>query len=753
MTLCLNPDCRKPQNPDSLTVCRNCESPLLLKERYRAIRLIGQGGFGRTFLAMDEGVSDPYRCVIKQFLPVAQSPRYLKKAAELFEQEAMQLKDLGHHPQIPALLAYFSQERRQYLIQEFIAGKNLAEALATQGMFTEAQVRSVLASVLSVLEFIHSHQVIHRDIKPANIISKIGNQRSGRKRQPQAPDWTALLQALALETEQGFRDFSNSHYHFSQFLCDRLSHLPKELAIADYNRWQQLASRFNQYASLSFSQRQYLVADASRFFYEMRLRDGQHQEPVWALQEPLVLVDFGAAKAVTATALLKTGTSIGSPEYIAPEQARGKAVFASDLYSLGVTCIHLLTNVSPLDLFDPQHDRWVWRHFLATPIREPLGSVLDKLLEPGLHRRYQSATAVLRDLQVPSVPLPLQSQSAQAKLYPAPASSLLKQSANDQPSKSKPTQQKPAKHKPSRRSSQSQTLTCVQTLIHAGKVSAIALSPTAPILASSSGTTIRLWNLETGQVICTLTGHLDVISCLAMTPDGNLLISGAADKSLRLWDMQTGQRLGSISLHTDTVLSVAVSPDGQVLASGSRHDSISLLHLATRQEQRQLIGHIGWIHALAFSTDGRFLASGSADGSIKLWDWQTGKELRTLKGQTQAIAALEFSPDSKTLASGSWDGTVNLWSTQTYRLKRSMEFPSQHVNDLAFSPDGKFLATGSDVVKLWNPRNGKELVTLSGHATAIAAIAVGKMLTPATNQPTPVLAIASWNGTIQVWRT
>ena len=68
----------------------------------------------------------------------------------------------------------------------------------------------------------------------------------------------------------------------------------------------------------------------------------------------LILVDFGAAKQATHTMLAKTGTTIGSPEYVAPEQARGKPAFASDIYSLGVTCIFLLTQVSPFDLFDCQ---------------------------------------------------------------------------------------------------------------------------------------------------------------------------------------------------------------------------------------------------------------------------------------------------------------------------------------------------------------------------------------------------------------
>jgi serine/threonine protein kinase with WD40 repeats len=270
MSYCLNPNCSKPQNPPAAKICRNCRSKLLLRDRYRAIKAIGQGGFGRTFLAVDEDKPSKPRCVIKQFLPPeiqlipSASNRNSKKAAELFEQEAMRLDELGKHPQIPELLAYSIQDSRQYVVQEFIDGQNLAQIVETEGTFTENQIQDLLNSLLPVLHFIHSHNVIHRDIKPGNIIRRADKQ--------------------------------------------------------------------------------------------------------------LVLVDFGAAKIATGTALLKTGTSIGSPEYIAPEQARGKAFFTSDLYSLGVTCLYLLTQVSPFDLFDPGEDAWIWRQYLANnPVSEQLG--------------------------------------------------------------------------------------------------------------------------------------------------------------------------------------------------------------------------------------------------------------------------------------------------------------------------------------------------------------------------------------------
>ncbi|MDZ7970531.1 MAG: serine/threonine-protein kinase [Nostoc sp. DedSLP03] len=289
MSYCLNPHCPKPENPNHVNFCVTCGSKLLLKERYRAIKPIGQGGFGKTFLAVDEDKPSKPRCVIKQFYPQSQGTNTLAKAVELFNQEAVQLDELGKHPQIPELLAYFTQEARQYLVQEFIDGQNLAQELAHRGAFSEIEIWQLLNDLLSVLQFCHAKHVIHRDIKPENIILR----ESDRK---------------------------------------------------------------------------------------------------------LVLVDFGAAKSTTGAALNKTGTSIGSPEYVAPEQMRGKAIFASDIYSLGATCINLLTVRSPFDSYDTSNDTWVWQQYLKTPVSNQLSRILNKMLESIPIRRYQTVEEVLKDL-------------------------------------------------------------------------------------------------------------------------------------------------------------------------------------------------------------------------------------------------------------------------------------------------------------------------------------------------------------------
>ena len=303
MIECLNPDCLY-QNLPNTKFCQKCGNKLLLGDRYRPVKYISQGGFGRTFKAVDEHRLDTL-CVIKQFLPQQQGSAAIEKATELFKQEAARLRDLGKHPQIPDLLAFFEQERRFYLVQEFIDGDDLLKELEQQGKFSEKQIKQLLTQLLPVLEFVHKENVIHRDIKPDNIIR---NQKGS-----------------------------------------------------------------------------------------------------------LVLIDFGVSKQLSGTVLTRMGTVTGTPGYAAPEQIQGHVFPASDLYSLAVTCIRLLTgcllqekNGTWVDeLFDPMEMQWVWRQKNIS-IGNDLAQVLDKMLSFPVRDRYQSATEVLQALNPVSIlPTPI----------------------------------------------------------------------------------------------------------------------------------------------------------------------------------------------------------------------------------------------------------------------------------------------------------------------------------------------------------
>jgi len=174
---CLNPTCPKPLNPDDGKFCQGCGKLLGLRDRYRPLRPLGQGGFGRTFLALDLDVPSRPPCVIKQFAFPEQNRSAWQKAIALFRQEAIRLDDLGGHPQIPKLMAYFEQDQRLYLVQEFVEGPTLLEELATEGVFSEEKVWAVLKDMLPVLQFIHERNIIHRDVKPQNVIRRNSDGR------------------------------------------------------------------------------------------------------------------------------------------------------------------------------------------------------------------------------------------------------------------------------------------------------------------------------------------------------------------------------------------------------------------------------------------------------------------------------------------------------------------------------------------------------------------------------------------------
>ena len=194
--LCTRPGCSRPlnnfadlDNPANLKTvqqkyCLNCGMPLILAGRYLPVRLLGEGGFGRAFLARDRYTPTLRSCTVKQFQPAGNlTPQELAVAQDLFEREAVVLEQLGNkHPQIPDLYAFFplivpdrsrsKEDHFFYLVQEFIEGQDLEKELAAKGKFSEAEVLAVLEEMLEILQFVHNKGSIHRDIKPSNI--KIG---------------------------------------------------------------------------------------------------------------------------------------------------------------------------------------------------------------------------------------------------------------------------------------------------------------------------------------------------------------------------------------------------------------------------------------------------------------------------------------------------------------------------------------------------------------------------------------------------
>lgn len=145
---------------------------LLLANRYRIVRLLGSGGFGETYVAEDTQRPGSPICVVKQLRIISNDPRAHRLGKRFFEGEAETLEKLGHHPQIPRLLAYFEAQNSFYLVEEMIEGRLLKDELASRRPMPQAYVLDLLLGLLPVVAFVHDQGVIHRDIKPSNIIRR-----------------------------------------------------------------------------------------------------------------------------------------------------------------------------------------------------------------------------------------------------------------------------------------------------------------------------------------------------------------------------------------------------------------------------------------------------------------------------------------------------------------------------------------------------------------------------------------------------
>ncbi|NJK29277.1 MAG: protein kinase [Acaryochloris sp. SU_5_25] len=291
------PQVQSPQTPASHPPTP--QAPTLLNNRYRVVKVLGDGGFGTTFLAVDMQMPSRRQCVIKQLKPIDNNPQIYQLVKDRFQREAAILERLGEsHDQIPMLYAFLEEAGQFYLVEEWVAGQTLTQKMQQSGPLSEMAVREILVKLLPVIDYIHQARLVHRDIKPDNII--------------------------------------------------------------------------------------------------LRQTDGIP-----------ILIDFGAVKETMSTVVNSQGQTnrsivVGTPGYMAMEQLAGRPMFSSDLYSLGLTAIYLLTRKVPQELeTDPYTGTVVWQHL--TPHLSPeLIATLTQAIQPQPRERFSTAAEMLHRLVMPT---------------------------------------------------------------------------------------------------------------------------------------------------------------------------------------------------------------------------------------------------------------------------------------------------------------------------------------------------------------
>jgi serine/threonine protein kinase len=628
MSLCINPHCPNPKNTDNLSRCSRCGSNLLLEGRYRATRLLGEGGFGKTYEVSDRGrLPKVLKVLIKK------SP----KAVELFKREAevlCRLNILG----IPKGEEYFtftpgnSQEPVHCFVMQKIEGENLQDWMSQRNNrpIGEKKARLWLEELVHILSDIHENQLFHRDIKPSNI---------------------------------------------------------------------------------------------------MLSQDGL-----------LVLIDFGTVREITDTYESKHAakqiTTIHTPGYAPLEQFNGQASPQSDFFALGRTFVYLLTGKHPAEFNKPyEHDLYTddlenWRDE-ATEVSPVFADFIDQLMARPLQKRFANTQAILQRLNEvdeilhPPVVITWERYRLQRKLQrmqrDEELASHLCQLSNHIFGDFLTEKTALASSVDWQKVAFDRTLGDLSSG-HSAPVRCVAISPDGQFFVSGGDDLIvKVWNINEGEEIYTLTGHSASVTSVAISPDGETLASGSVDKTIRLWDLKTGQKIKTLSAHSLPVTCVAFHPKkNSVLFSGSMDKTVRVLNIETAGIKRTYARHTEGVTCLAVHPNGQIIASGSHDCSVIVWSNYT------LVGHSAPVLCVAISPDGQTLVSGSQDKEIKVWNLSNGELLRTLTGHSAPVLSLVMSPDGQTLVSGSEdtTIKVWNLETGEEIKTLAQNLASVTSLAM-----------------------------
>ncbi|MBD1846298.1 WD40 repeat domain-containing protein [Cyanobacteria bacterium FACHB-63] len=289
-----------------------------------------------------------------------------------------------------------------------------------------------------------------------------------------------------------------------------------------------------------------------------------------------------------------------------------------------------------------------------------------------------------------------------------------------------------------------------KSFLDTAPVWSVALSPDGQtVIGSGANQAIKVWNIETGKVIKTLSGHQDVVRWLMLTQNGNTLISGSGDRTIKIWNLQTNQVMQTLN-QGSPVWGLALSLDEKTLYSGGEDGALKLWQFPNGTLLGTIAAHQRQIFSVAISPNGKIVATASLDRTIKLWNAQTGALVRTITGHTDAVRAVVFSPDGKTLASASWDKTLKLWNWQSGALIRTWVGHQARVVDVRFSPDGQTLISGSvdHTINVWAVQDGTLLRSLSDHGDWVLSLSIAPQSTTASSR----FASGSKDETIRIWK-
>lgn len=632
----------------------------LLTGRYLILEKLGAGGFSETYLARDKYLPYHPLCVVKCLKLPSNSAISLETAQRLFETEACLLERLGrHHPQIPTLFAYCHEQESVYLVQEYIDGENLSKCLASGSRLSSEAAIKLLLELLPVLEYVHSHRVIHRDITPSNLIRRrdgsivlidfgaacfLPEDEANTK-----PDDTAAAVAIgtpgymSYEQQLGMAHLNSDLFALGilvihlltgtdprQFKPDPISgeldwqcHLqnssiePELVTILNGmvrgkvdDRYQQAADVLTELQALPAAKRLQRWGSRWPWLSNWGRVVQRNAIPITAV---LMLAGVGgwfaqANSAAIGTVLSQVGQSL--------PQSNLRLMMLHDMpVKSPVDRMMIAPNNRVLVTAGADHRLHLWS--------VPKGTLLKTL--PG-HQAAIKTLAISSDSRL----LVSGSDDGNLRLWDLTTGKLLRVFQG-----------------------------------HSKAITAIAISPNARTLASGSQDgTLRQWNLQTGALLTSLKLSDREVTALTYTASSDRLVSasnnGASARQLQVWNLRTGQLTRTFTGHTDAIVSLQVVDDQMLYSFGKDRGMVWNL----QQEELVQVLPESSASSLGASRCHRHVMTIHDDGTIRVWVPKAGRLVMRKAGTLERNTNATLSPDHHYLASWSANQGLRVWQLQ-----------------------------------------------------------------------------------------
>jgi len=636
----------------------------LIKERYRIIARLGNGGFGAVYKAEDMQFGNRL-VAVKEMNRGGSGPEEVAGAAEAFKREALLLAKLKH-PSLPSIYDHFTEAGRWYLVMDYIEGETLEARLDRVGRLRVEEALQIGMQLGEVLRYLHACQppIIFRDLKPANIIMT-----------PQGHVYLidfGLARLFDPEQTRNSNPFGSPGYAAPEQYDSPQTTVRADIYSLGATLHQMITGihpsmRPFEFVPIQFSPDTPLADFGALIMHMLEMNPGRRPESVATVLHELQrianqLMSGGrnVGRPVSAQSPTPPGTSLAAshasggsrplasirpapftPGRAATPSSRGEAQSFS---SAGVTAPPTGTvfclfeghkgEVNDLTWFpdgsqiaSASSDKTVqiWNTGTGTAVRVYQDATKNAMTVSWSPDGARIAAGYAGDKRDPETLQIVRVANGEKLFSYASTAGFLNAQADK-------------------------------------TIYALAWSPDGARLACGGGEyRVDIWDARSWKQQVTYKGHNSTVYALAWSPGGRQVASTGSDDAVHIWDALTGRNAATFFKHSSEVSSVVWSPNGQRIVSASHDKTAQVWNAVTGTSLTIYRGHSDRIQTAAWSPDGTRIATGGRDGKVQVWDASKGTTLYTYSGHQGSVNAVKWSPDGKRLATGGADRTVHVW--------------------------------------------------------------------------------------------